>query len=86
MKKALLKVLVLCIIICSALCVFTACTESPISFKVNFVVDEEIVKTIDTAGNEKISLPENPKKTDTILTGGFGIKTYGKNRLPQTVF
>ena len=71
MKKLLLKVLVFCIAICSMLFVFTACTESPISFKVNFVVDGEVVKTIDTAGNEKISLPENPKKDGYDFDGWF---------------
>ena len=71
MKKALLKVLILCVAVCSALCVFTACGESPISFKLNFIVDNEIVKTIDTTGNEKIALPNDPQKDGYTFGGWF---------------
>ena len=79
MKKALLNILILCMAICSALCVFTACSESPISFKLNFVVESEIVKTIDTTGNEKIALPENPTKDGYDFDGWFWDKdTWAK--------
>ena len=71
MRKALLKILVLCIAVCSLFFVFTACGGSPITFKLNFVVDGEVVKTIDTAGNEKIALPENPKKDGYDFDGWF---------------
>ena len=71
MKKLLLKLLILGLAICSSLCVFTGCGESPISFKVNFVFDGEIVKTIDTEGNEKVSLPENPTKDGYVFDGWF---------------
>ena len=50
---------------------FTACGESPISFKLKFVVEDEIVKTIDTAGNEKIALPDNPSKDGYDFDGWF---------------
>ena len=71
MKKTLLKILVLCVAVCSALCVFMACGESPISFKLNFIVDNEIVKTIDTTGNEKIALPNDPQKAGYTFDGWF---------------
>ena len=71
MKKALLKIFVCVIVICSSLCVFTACGESPISFKLNFIVDNEIVKTIDTTGNEKIALPNDPQKDGCTFDGWF---------------
>ena len=71
MKKVLLKILIFCMTICSALCVFTACGESPVSFKINFVVDSEVVKTIDTAGSETITLPENPIKDGYAFDGWF---------------
>ena len=71
MKRRFLKFLSICSLICSFLFVLTACKESPISFKVNFIVDGEIVKTIDTAGNEKISLPENPAKENYTFDGWF---------------
>lgn len=71
MKKTLLKIFVLCMVVCSTLFVFTACGESPISFKLNFIADNEIVKTIDTTGNEKIALPENPVKDGYAFDGWF---------------
>ena len=71
MKKTLLKVLIFCLTSCSILFVFTACGESSISFKLNFIADNEIVKTIDTTGNEKISLPENPAKDGYTFGGWF---------------
>ena len=71
MKKILLKLITLCLIVCSTICVFTACGESPVRFKINFVVDSEIVKTIDTAGSETITLPENPVKDGYTFDGWF---------------
>ena len=71
MKKTLLKIFALCMVVCSTLFVFTACGESPISFKLNFVVDNEIVKTIDTTGNERISLPNDPQKDGYTFDGWF---------------
>ncbi len=71
MKKVALKILVLCMVVCSTLFVFTACGESPISFKLSFVVDGEVVKTIDTTGNEKISLPNDPQKDNYTFDGWF---------------
>ena len=71
MRKLALKVLILGMAICSALFVFTACGENPISFKLNFVVDNEIVRTIDIAGNETIMLPENPVKDGYNFDGWF---------------
>ena len=71
MKKALLKVSVICLAICSMLFLFTACGDSPISFKLNFIVDNEIVTTIDTTGKEKIALPNDPQKDGYTFDGWF---------------
>ena len=71
MKETLLKILVVIVAICSALFVLSACGDSPISFKLNFIVDNEIVKTIDTTGNEKIALPNDPQKDGYAFDGWF---------------
>lgn len=54
------------------MCIFglTAC-EKEISFKLNFVVDNEIYATIDTSGDEVITLPESPKKENHSFDGWY---------------
>ena len=55
------------------MCIFslTACGDTKISFKLNFVVDNEIYATIDTSGDEVIALPENPTKENHSFDGWF---------------
>lgn len=55
------------------MCIFslTACGDTKISFKLNFVVDNEIYATIDTSGDEVIALPENPTKENHFFDGWF---------------
>lgn len=50
---------------------FTACSDSPVSFKLNFVVDGEIIKTIDTNGQEAISMPQNPSVEGYTFDGWY---------------
>ena len=73
MKKVALKILILCMAICSALCVFTACDGSTgsVEFKVNFIVDGEVYATVNTEGNETIKLPKNPTKDEYVFDGWF---------------
>ena len=72
MKKKLLKILVICLVFVTSFFAFTACDgDTTIKFKLNFVVDGEIVKTIDTTGSEEISLPENPTKEGYNFDGWF---------------
>lgn len=54
-------------------CIFglTACGNKEVSFKLNFVVDNEIYATIDTSGDEVIALPENPTKETHTFDGWF---------------
>lgn len=47
------------------------CGDKEVSFKLNFVVDNEIYATIDTSGDEVIALPENPKKENHSFDGWY---------------
>ena len=69
MKKALLKILVLCMAICSVFCVFTACNT--VEFKVDFIVDGEIYATINTNGGETIKMPTDPTKEGYAFDGWY---------------
>ncbi|MCQ2387791.1 MAG: InlB B-repeat-containing protein, partial [Clostridia bacterium] len=71
MKKKFLVVLFLCVCVIFCTIGFTACEDSPVSFKLNFFVDNVIVKTIDTTGNEVISVPNNPEKEGYTFEGWF---------------
>ena len=65
MKKALILLLV------ALLCIgFVACT-TPLEFKINFVVDNNIYKTIYTTGNEAITIPQNPTKAGYTFDGWY---------------
>lgn len=68
-KKVLSKVAVLFILFTIFLSAI-ACTQT-VEFKINFIVDGEIYKTINTAGEEAISMPENPTKKGYIFDGWY---------------
>ena len=70
MKKKVLSVLILVLILCISLCSFTACGKD-VNFKLKFIVDNETYATIDTSGQEVISMPENPTKEDYTFDGWF---------------
>ncbi|MBQ0099280.1 MAG: InlB B-repeat-containing protein, partial [Firmicutes bacterium] len=70
MKRIFLTVLSIFMVGLTAI-ELTACGGSPVSFKLNFVVDSEIVKTIDTNGNENIALPTNPVKDGYTFDGWY---------------
>ena len=70
MKKVALKILILCMAICSALCVFTACGGGT-NIELSFVVDNEIVQTVKTTGSELIEIPDNPEKTGYTFDGWY---------------
>ena len=70
-KKFTLFVLAVCL---AMVCVigFTACNITmPVDFEVQFIVDGEVYATIDTAGEETISLPENPQKDGYDFDGWY---------------
>lgn len=54
-------------------CIFglTACANQEVSFKLNFVVDNEIYTTINTSGGQTIELPKNPTKEGYTFDGWY---------------
>ncbi|MBQ6979472.1 MAG: InlB B-repeat-containing protein, partial [Clostridia bacterium] len=70
MKKIVFKVLILCMAICSALCVFAACGGGT-NIELSFVVDNEIVQTVKTTGSELIEIPDDPEKTGYTFDGWY---------------
>jgi len=71
MKKKILAILILILVICTCVFTFAACGDKEETFKVNFVVDNDIYATIDTRGNEVISIPENPTKEKHSFDGWY---------------
>ena len=70
-KKSLLTSIILTLILSLCLIGLTACGDKEVSFKLKFVVDNEIYATIDTSGDEVIQLPENPTKENHSFDGWF---------------
>ena len=70
MKKVALRILILCMAICSVLFVFTACGGGT-NIELSFIVDNEIVQTVKTTGNELIEIPEDPEKTGYTFDGWY---------------
>ena len=65
------KFLLLILALCLAVAVFAACDKKQINFKLNFVVDGEVYATVDTAGSEAISMPQNPSKEGKVFDGWY---------------
>lgn len=55
-----------------------ACNSKP-SFKLNFIVDNEIYATVDTSGKELISMPQDPIKEKYTFEGWYWDKDVWKN-------
>ena len=70
LRKTLHKICVLFMVILSAALIFTACNKE-ISFKINFIVEEQNFFTIDTNGKEIIQMPNNPTKDGYVFDGWF---------------
>ena len=49
---------------------------TPVKQNINFYVDENIYYTIETAGNEKLTLPEEPTKENHAFNGWYLDKNY----------
>ena len=70
-KKLALLVLAICTVMACSIG-FVACNITvPVNFELQFIVDGEIYATIDTAGEETISLPANPKKDGYEFDGWY---------------
>ncbi len=73
-KKLLLLTLTALAFVFSAV-TFASCSEPPskpeTKFKINFMMDEDVYSTIDTSGEEIISMPENPTKEGYVFDGWY---------------
>ena len=70
MKKAL-QIILLTITVLALIIVATACAGTAVSFKVSFDVDGTIVKTVDTNGNEVVTMPTDPVKDGYTFDGWY---------------
>lgn len=70
MKAKFMKIIALCFALCLATAVFAACGKTA-EFHLNFMVDGEVYATVDTAGNETITMPRNPQKDGYDFDGWY---------------
>lgn len=74
MKKKLLTFLILCLTFCMSACIFTACSDSgngKTEYKISFIVGGNLYDTLNTAGNEVLTLPENPEMSGYTFDGWY---------------
>lgn len=69
MNRGLKKSIFFIIIVCCIISSFVACDIS--DYKLEFIVDGEVYKTITTNGREAIELPPAPQKDDYVFDGWY---------------
>ena len=69
-KKRLLTLALLCMALAFSVLGLSACGNA-VEFKINFMVDGEVVSTINTGGNETIALPDDPVKEGFTFDGWY---------------
>lgn len=69
----------LCTIVIGLCLVFVASCNLKVSFELNFIVDDEIYSTVETNGNEIISMPQDPTKENYTFDGWYWDKDIWKN-------
>ena len=67
------------ILITSLCLIFTSACNSKVSFKLNFIVDDDVYATVDTSGKEMISMPQDPVKENYTFEGWYWDKDVWKN-------
>ncbi len=68
-KKLLLIILTVALAVCTL--GLTACGGGVNNFKLSFIVDDEVYATIETTGNEIVTIPNNPTKDNYIFEGWY---------------
>ena len=84
-------IVLLSIVMCFALAfgIFAACgteTTAPQKYTISFYDDETLVDTIETAGNEKIGLPDAPHKEGFTFEGWYSDKGTWNDRFTEDRF
>lgn len=89
MKKHFIAVLSMMMCFVLSVGIFTACdteTEVPKKYTISFYDGDELVDTIETYGNEEISMPSAPKKEGFTFKGWFSDKGIWKDELTKDTF
>ena len=89
MKKHYIAVLSMMMCFVLSVGIFTACeteTEVPKKYTISFYDGDELVDTIETYGNEEISMPAAPKKEGFTFKGWFSDKGIWKDELTKDTF
>ena len=89
MKKHFISLLSMMMCFVLSVGIFTACdteTEVPKKYTISFYDGDELVDTIETYGNEEISMPAAPKKEGFTFKGWFSDKGIWKDELTKDTF
>lgn len=89
MKKHFIALLSMMMCFVLSVGIFTACdteTEVPKKYTISFYDGDELVDTIETYGNEEISIPAAPKKEGFTFKGWFSDKGIWKDELTKDTF
>lgn len=89
MKKHFIALLSMMMCFVLSVGIFTACdteTEVPKKYTISFYDGDELVDTIETYGNEEISMPAAPTKEGFTFKGWFSDKGIWKDELTKDTF
>lgn len=89
MKKHFIVLLSMMMCFVLSVGIFTACdteTEVPKKYTISFYDGDELVDTIETYGNEEISMPAAPQKEGFTFKGWFSDKGIWKDELTKDTF
>ena len=89
MKKHFIAILSIMMCFVLSVGIFTACyteTDVPKKYTISFYDGDELVDTIETYGNEEISMPAAPKKEGFTFKGWFSDKGTWNDELTKDTF
>ena len=84
--KKYLKYILCSIILIVSLCIFSSCANDHKEYSINFIIDEDIYKTIKTPGKELIELPSTKEKDKYEFDGWFFDKDKWNKKVLSTSF
>lgn len=89
MKKHFIALLGMMMCFVLSVGIFTACdikTEVPKKYTISFYDGDELVDTIETSGNERLTLPAAPEKDDHTFEGWFFDNGTWQERLTANTY